>query len=121
MELVISEHIGRVHELPFQTTIGGTARARLFRTLSDALQLSSGDQVDFYRSLTSKDESIQYNESSVVFTDVSSIHFGITKAKRRSSGTSFATNVVRPFVDYLALLDANLHHGYFTSDTVFNA
>lgn len=128
VEPVTNRHVGRVRELAVQAIVEGTARAELARTIGtrslqtgEDLQLSVGDNVEFYREPSSKDGSGWHTESPAKVTDVSQIHRGIIKIRYKGEEMSCTVNDVRPFVDYFVFLLADMDYAYFTNNAVSNA
>ena len=102
-------HTHRLREISVQAMIEGSARARLGRALNtrttmpaQKLNLSVGEEVDFYRSPTSKDASGWYGPAEVI--DVSRATRGITSVKWQNRTLEIQLPNIRRHLHFLCLL-----------------
>ena len=104
-------HTHRLRDISIQAMVEGSARARLGRAMNthatmpaQKLNLKVGEEVDFYRSQTSKDASGWFGPAEV--TDISRATRGVITVRWQSRTMDIQLPNVRRHLHFLALLTA---------------
>jgi hypothetical protein len=108
-------HTHRLREISIQAMVEGSARARLGRAMntrttpsSQNLNLSVGDEVDFFRVQNSKDVSGWFGPADVV--DVSRASRGIISIKHHSHIMEVQTQQIRRHLHFLTFFSTDVLH-----------